>query len=219
MLVVVAIIAVLVAMLLPAIAAAREQGRAIQCLANLHQFGPILMSYAADYNNHLPWRYWCPRYTWYWTWEIVFVDYGYMPADLKVNHCPSQLDSTKLMYAANAYLFGIDHGGPHPSPGVAYGVLNSIKIPPADAIVMCEKQHAYNDYNTWGPGAWEHTGCSWVHRSGKCFIPAVGGTGSCQFLFLDGHAKFMEDTGFFSPIWITTYIALHAKYWTVASTP
>jgi|WetSurMetagenome_2_1015567.scaffolds.fasta_scaffold211472_1 prepilin-type N-terminal cleavage/methylation domain-containing protein/prepilin-type processing-associated H-X9-DG protein len=51
LLVVVAIITVLVAMLLPALNAAREQGRAIQCQSNLKQIGLAVNLYADNYND------------------------------------------------------------------------------------------------------------------------------------------------------------------------
>jgi prepilin-type N-terminal cleavage/methylation domain-containing protein len=51
LLVVIAIIAVLVGLLLPTLAKAREAGRAAACLSNLHQFSIALATYTNDYNN------------------------------------------------------------------------------------------------------------------------------------------------------------------------
>ena len=54
LLVVVAIIAILAAMLLPALAAAREKARRTTCASNLKQFGLALASYTGDYSGYYP---------------------------------------------------------------------------------------------------------------------------------------------------------------------
>jgi prepilin-type N-terminal cleavage/methylation domain-containing protein/prepilin-type processing-associated H-X9-DG protein len=54
LLVVIAIIAMLAALLLPALGRARESGRATGCLSNLRQIGIALQLYVGDNNNRLP---------------------------------------------------------------------------------------------------------------------------------------------------------------------
>lgn len=54
-LVVVAIIALLISILFPALRLAREQSRATVCLSNLKQQGVALSTYSADYARRLPW--------------------------------------------------------------------------------------------------------------------------------------------------------------------
>jgi prepilin-type N-terminal cleavage/methylation domain-containing protein/prepilin-type processing-associated H-X9-DG protein len=53
LLVVVAIIAVLVAVLLPALSAAREQGKSVVCQTNLRQLGMVFRYYAEDHNDFI----------------------------------------------------------------------------------------------------------------------------------------------------------------------
>ncbi|HRU07165.1 MAG TPA: type II secretion system protein [Candidatus Brocadiia bacterium] len=54
LLVVVAIIAILAAMLLPALSAAREKARRASCMTSLNQVGKALEAYCGDYSQYLP---------------------------------------------------------------------------------------------------------------------------------------------------------------------
>lgn len=54
LLVVVAIIAVLMAILLPSLGRAREQAKTVKCAANLKQIGAAMYSYASENNGKLP---------------------------------------------------------------------------------------------------------------------------------------------------------------------
>jgi prepilin-type N-terminal cleavage/methylation domain-containing protein len=65
LLVVIAIIAILVSILLPALASAREAGRAVKCMSNMKQIGEGLQGYALDYKGRIweagsnaPYRFW-----------------------------------------------------------------------------------------------------------------------------------------------------------------
>ena len=58
LLVVIAIIAILAAMLMPALKSARDRGKAGACLSNLKQTGNLIRSYVDDYNGYFSlWRY------------------------------------------------------------------------------------------------------------------------------------------------------------------
>lgn len=54
LLVVIALLATLAGLLLPAFGRAKESGRATVCLGNLHQIGLALQLYVQDYRNRLP---------------------------------------------------------------------------------------------------------------------------------------------------------------------
>ncbi|MFM2082001.1 MAG: hypothetical protein RL380_692, partial [Verrucomicrobiota bacterium] len=57
LLVVIAIIAILAALLLPAISKAKEQGRSAACLSNLRQIGLALQMFTQDNENKMPVMY------------------------------------------------------------------------------------------------------------------------------------------------------------------
>ncbi len=93
LLVVVAIIAILVAILLPSLNRAREWARQSSCASNLQQIGKSLEVYATDYNGKYPlawmlqlwgWNDQDPQHIAGWMWRV----YPYV-RNKKVYRCPS----------------------------------------------------------------------------------------------------------------------------------
>ena len=74
LLVVIAIIAILAAILLPALNSARERGRSASCVSNLKQLGTSLNGYQADYEDYNPYAN-VEISGWYSSWFIALAPY------------------------------------------------------------------------------------------------------------------------------------------------
>src|SRR5690606_815283 len=74
LLVVVGVIAVLIAMLLPALTAARQQAMAVQCLSNLRQLATVAIQYTVEHRGSFPPAYWGGR-----DWDLDVIDDEVVP--------------------------------------------------------------------------------------------------------------------------------------------
>src|SRR5207248_1340856 len=100
LLVVIAIIAILAAMLLPALGKAKESGKRANCISNLHQMGVGLLMYADDNSGNIP-RGNEPIW-----WQVLSANLGGRATNdfkkVRIYTCPSYPDKRQLIcYVAN----------------------------------------------------------------------------------------------------------------------
>ena len=97
LLVVIAIIGILAAMLLPALAGAKEAGRRIACINNLHEIGYALQIYTGDNDGQLPQRAYKGRWP-----QQLYTNYA---ENVKLLRCPSDGPRTPMTWETDATIF------------------------------------------------------------------------------------------------------------------
>ncbi len=198
LLVVIAIIAILAAMLLPALAKAREKARTISCTSKLKNLNTLLQIYADDNNQVIPMVY--PHYNSKYTvrresWADALETASLLTGDQKMLQCdvgaPTQMregDATTgpLMYVYGAWTHSKSdkNYSPYPPDGVLKDKGDGIKMfyqglakdPSSDTIIM----------DSWYKGG--NTQYMLVCRQTAGIYINFRHGNRANFAFADGHA-------------------------------
>ncbi len=162
LLVVVAVIAILAGMLLPALSRAKEQGRAAVCMSNLRQIGLGTFNYSMDYAGHMPsFRNWLYQKVGNLTTGTL---YPYIKSKA-VYLCPTdqlEMAQHKKIVAPPGNNFGSTVAKRDYSYAMNCGLCHvndtTHFISPVDTMVYMEALMATNDYSGQaGPAFGDHT--------------------------------------------------------------
>jgi prepilin-type N-terminal cleavage/methylation domain-containing protein/prepilin-type processing-associated H-X9-DG protein len=150
LLVVIAIIAILAAMLLPALASAKERAKRAQCVNNLKQVGVGIQMYAGDNNSTYPLLKWAPSGSVWYPYEMARFT---SPSDSGLE---MGWENLGLLYAT----------GLLPNAGIFYCASNPKN--PSDNFNVDYYQNAVH---RWPFGMFDNTDTNKYVRSGYSYFP------------------------------------------------
>ena len=175
LLVVVAIIAILAAILLPALARAKAQAWSTSCLSGLKQIGIAGRMYASDHEDALP-RSAHTGQSWVGTLQ-PYTD------GTNLWRCPKDTHQTRLYsYAINDFLLPPDPG----SGATDYSRVSSVPYP-SETFFMAECAHTYtgsDHFHFADPDDGDYSPVGFTNS-----IAVVRHSGTANYLFVDSHVE------------------------------
>ena len=210
LLVVISIIALLIAVLLPALAKARETAHAAACMSNIRQIALGNLAYAGDHDDTLVEAYRVPGH---WG-NYILATGGYLPRPAgygsgqavntggnEVWNCPTVFKNVQASVSSGrvqwTYLRVGNTFAHQASVGKGMsGPKKMVEVPkPSNQLLLIDGDLKGNDLNVGyagqGNGAATHWGYLWA-RLTTSGSPAFAHNRAASTLFLDGHASIMK---------------------------
>jgi prepilin-type N-terminal cleavage/methylation domain-containing protein/prepilin-type processing-associated H-X9-DG protein len=201
LLVVVAIIAVLISLLLPALASARESAKTVVCSNNLNQWGKAFHIYASEYSDWLPMSI-CSGadYRWWYLLNRLYFN-GINGESTPIFTCPNEPKVPKgtitygMNYYINCYIF----------------TYQMTRLPDTTKTVLMSENGYWN-----GSGVFESNSCVWPWYGGSysARINARHWGNRGNLLLADGHVVSSNKYPFVCPAWEQRFLP-NDFYWCV----
>ena len=193
LLIVIAIIAILAAMLLPALNVARKKAYSINCIGNLRQQGVSFMLYNDNYEGYFP-VYGMKRDTKDITWINLLLENGGITVKTIVDPGLKAViaqDKTYAGYSYSGYGYNFRYVGSYTGRGIPSANTDSTRSAklqefkrPSEGYLVMDGAKNTGLYDTGNYRVIEYPGSS----SGNGTIDAVRHDGTVNVLYLDGHA-------------------------------
>jgi prepilin-type N-terminal cleavage/methylation domain-containing protein/prepilin-type processing-associated H-X9-DG protein len=182
LLVVIAIIAILAALLLPALAKAKEKGRQTYCINSERQQALAIFLYADEHSDALPPVAFGDANGSITNWPQLLDPYL---KSASIHFCPSDRQAKTNSYGLNEIAF-VDLTDDDPPPAVR---LNAFKTP--TATVMLGDLGSGDDFTTLRPDTLKMVAPDGDINDDKDARPLARHSQRCDLGFMDGHAGFL----------------------------
>jgi prepilin-type N-terminal cleavage/methylation domain-containing protein/prepilin-type processing-associated H-X9-DG protein len=181
LLVVIAIIAILAALLLPALAKAKEKGRQTSCINNVRQQTLAVIMYADEYGDILPPTAYNDANGDEVDWPSLLDPY--LKYVTKIHLCPTDAKSLINSYGLNELTF-VDLTDPNPPPPTHLASFHS-----TSTTIMQGDIGTEDDFVTPRPDTLKLTAPGSILNDDEDARPSTRHSGRCDLGFMDGHGE------------------------------